>query len=213
MNTNDFQPEADFPEPSDPAAAATEATDAPPPPSDPAPGAEAPSPAPASPDAAAASPDADASDDAPAESPDPVSLLQNRLLRLQADFDNFRKRTVREKQDWIALAGKDILSDLLPVLDNFERGLSAAADTPPAVLDGFSQIHAQLLAVLKKAGAEPIETDGLPFDPSLHEAISRLPSPTLPEGAILACTRRGWLLGGKLLRPAQVVVSAGPADS
>ena len=205
MNTNDFQPEADFPESSDPAAAAPEATDAPPPPADPAPGAEAPAPSPAS-------PDADASDDAPAESPDPVSLLQNRLLRLQADFDNFRKRTAREKQDWIALAGKDILSDLLPVLDNFERGLASAADTPPAVLDGFSQIHAQLLAVLKKAGAEPIETDGRPFDPALHEAISRLPSPTLPEGDVLACTRRGWLLGGKLLRPAQVVVSAGPAD-
>ena len=160
---------------------------------------EAPSPSPAT--EAAAEP-----------SPSPEEVLKDRLLRLQADFDNYRKRIDREKKDWAAFANEKLVLEILPVLDHFELGLADAAKNgaPAAFTDGFQLISSQLRSVLEKAGVQPIDAAGAAFDPNLHEAITHLPSSDVPEGHVAAQTRRGYKLGEKLLRPAQVVVSSGP---
>lgn len=147
--------------------------------------------------------------------PSETDILKDRLLRLQADFDNYKKRQIRERQDWIASANADILRELLPVLDNFERGIQSAAAKPEnqAILEGFSMIFGQLKALLGKFGVAEVPTDGQPFDPTLHEAITTMPSADIPEGHIVTAARRGYTLAGKLLRAAQVVVSSGPADA
>ena len=178
-----------------------------PPAAEPAPDA-APSPADAPPPPPA---DASSPDSVPATSPD--SPLQTQLLRLQADFDNFRKRTAREKLDWAAYANEKLVLEILPVLDHFELGLADGAKNgaPESVVEGFRLIFGQLRGVLEKAGVQPIDAHGADFDPNLHEAITHLPSPDVPEGRVAAQTRRGYKLGDKLLRPAQVVVSSGPA--
>ena len=143
--------------------------------------------------------------------PSPEQVLKDRLLRLQADFDNYKKRQLRDRQDWIASANADILKELLPVVDNFERGLASASaqGEEKAILDGFSLISGQLKGVLAKAGVAEIPTEGQPFDPSLHEALTTMPSADVPEGHIVTAPRKGYTLNGKLLRAAQVVVSSG----
>ena len=170
-------------------------------------------------DAAAEIPAEAAPAEAPAEAaagtdaPAPEDVLKDRLLRLQADFDNYKKRQARERQDWIAGAAKDVVAELLPVLDNFERGLqSAGADSAnKALLDGFTMIYTQLRNALQKAGLAEIPAEGLAFDTAVHDAVTTMPSADVPEGHVAAVARRGYTLNGKLLRPAQVVVSSGPA--
>lgn len=145
--------------------------------------------------------------------PSAEEVLRDRLLRLQADFENYRKRMDREKKDWIAFAGEKIILDLLPVLDHFELGLadSAKNGAPAAFTEGFQLVCGQLRTALEKAGVQAIDAEGAVFDPKLHEAITHLPSEQVPEGQVVAQTRRGYKLGDKLLRAAQVVVSSGPA--
>ena len=157
---------------------------------------------------------APAAEPAPAEpQPSPEEVLKDRLLRLQADFDNYRKRMDREKKDWIAFASEKLVLELLPVLDHFELGLadSAKNGAPAAIQEGFQLVCNQFRAALEKAGVQAINAEGQAFDPNLHEAITHLPSDTVPEGQVSAQTRRGYKLGDKLLRAAQVVVSSGPA--
>ena len=158
---------------------------------------------------------------APAESaaaaepqPSPEAVLQDRLLRLQADFENYRKRMDREKKDWIAFANEKLVLELLPVLDHFELGLADGAKNgaPAAFVEGFQLICNQLRAALEKAGVQAIDAEGAAFDPHVHEAITHLPSDDVPADHVVAQTRRGYKLGDKLLRAAQVVVSSGPAD-
>ena len=143
----------------------------------------------------------------------PEEILQDRLLRLQADFENYRKRMDREKKDWIAFAGEKLILEMLPVLDHFELGLadSAKSGAPAAFTAGFQLVCNQFRAALEKAGVQAIDAEGAAFDPNLHEAITHLPSDTVPEGHVATQTRRGYKLGDKLLRAAQVVVSSGPA--
>lgn len=164
---------------------------------------------------------ADAPPPAPAEAvpaaepqPSPEEVLKDRLLRLQADFDNYRKRMDREKKDWIAFASEKLVLELLPVLDHFELGLadSAKNDAPAAFVEGFQLVCNQLRAALEKAGVQAIDAEGAAFDPHVHEAITHLPSDDVPADHVVAQTRRGYKLGDKLLRAAQVVVSSGPAD-
>jgi len=144
---------------------------------------------------------------------EPPEPLQHQLLRLQADFDNFRKRIARERKDWIAAANEDLVTELLPVLDHFELGLADGAKNgvPPAMLEGFQLIYNQLMGVLSKAGVEPIDAVGKLFDPHWHEAMMHQPSDTVPAEHVVAQTRRGYKMGDKLLRAAQVLVSSGPA--
>lgn len=151
--------------------------------------------------------------EAPAEEAAPTAeeALRDQLLRLQADFDNYRKRIDRERKDWAVFANEKLLKDLLPALDNFELGLAngVKAKAPEALLEGLRLVKGQLEGALAKSGVTPIDAEGQPFDPNLHEAITHMPSPDVPEGTVLAQTRRGYKMGDKLLRPAQVVVSSG----
>ena len=145
---------------------------------------------------------------------DPAKELQEQLLRLRADFENFRKRTRKEKEEWTQRSLEHVFEDLLTVLDHFELGIKNAEDmkVTPEVVQGFSMVQHQLKSILGKWGLSAVDADGQKFDPSLHEAISQVPSPEIPADHVLAMTRRGYKLGERLLRPAQVVVSQGPPE-
>lgn len=137
--------------------------------------------------------------------------LQDRLLRLQADFDNYRKRVVREKEAIWQRANAELIEDVLPALDHMELALKAADehDAPEAFTEGFRLVLEQMVAGLKKHGLDPMGCDGAEFDPNLHEAIAHTPSDDVAENHVIVTTRRGYLLGERLLRAAQVVVSSG----
>jgi molecular chaperone GrpE len=160
-----------------------------------------------------AAPDEAAGEDGgePDDAPSPEDVLKDRLLRLQADFDNYRKRIDRERKDWAVFANEKLLKDLLPALDSFDLGLANGekAGAPAALLEGLRLVQGQFESALAKSDITPIDAGGLPFDPNLHEAITHMPSATVPEGTVIAQTRRGWKMGDKLLRAAQVVVSSG----
>jgi len=148
--------------------------------------------------------------------PSEADVLKDRMLRLQADFDNYRKRSARERSEWQAFATEQLIKDILPVVDHYELGLATAEknQTSAAVLDGLKLVYEQLLGVLKKHGVAPLSAaPGTPFDPHIHEAISHLPSAEHPSDVIIAETRRGYKLGDKMIRPLQVVVSSGSADA
>lgn len=138
-------------------------------------------------------------------------------LRVTADFDNFRKRAARERQEAIAYANQELLQKLLPVLDTFEAAATAAgkaqSDDAKAIQAGVLMIHQQLKNVLTQAGLEEINALGTAFDPTVHEAISQMESPDQPEGNVLHQTRRGYRLNGRLLRPASVVVAKAPTPT
>lgn len=149
---------------------------------------------------------------------EPELLQENldvRLLRLQADFENFRKRVVRERAELFKRANEDLIFELLAVLDNMERALSAADEhgVSKAFSDGFKAVMEQMLSVLGKFGVEQIQTAGKTFDPAEHEAVAHLPSAEVPDGGLIEETRRGYRLAGRLLRAAQVVVSSGKSGS
>jgi molecular chaperone GrpE len=136
----------------------------------------------------------------------------DRYVRTMADLDNFRRRTVREKEELRQFAASRVLEDLLPVLDNLSLGLTAAKQ-PGADLKtltgGVDMVLQQLKAALASHGLKEISPAGQPFDPHLHEAISHQPSAEVPEEHVLAVVRTGFALNGRLLRPAAVVVSSG----
>ncbi len=135
------------------------------------------------------------------------------LQRVAADFDNYRKRTVREQESLVARAHERLVAKLLPVLDNLERALDAAAQHEEIKLEeGVRLVHRELRQVLAKEGLVAVETDGK-FDPHEHEALLTQPSEA-EEGAILEVIQKGYRLGDRVLRPARVVVSAGghPGD-
>jgi molecular chaperone GrpE len=150
--------------------------------------------------------------DKAADQVEKLAQLQDRLLRFQADFDNFRKRTLREKNELFDSANQALMLELLPVLDHLQLGIQAASahQTDPAFREGLTMIFDQLMGVLSKFGLSPMETDNQVFDPNRFEAVNTLPSATEPEGTVLALVRRGYMLRNKLLRPAQVIVSSGP---
>ncbi len=136
--------------------------------------------------------------------------LQLQLMRLKADFDNFRKRQVRERAEWIVRANEDLFLEMLPVIDHFEMGLKSAEDhqTDCSVTEGFKLVYDQLIDMLNKFNVTPIDAVGQPFDPHHHEALTHMPSEE-PAETVVQEVRRGYLLGEKLLRAAQVVVSSG----
>ena len=142
--------------------------------------------------------------------------LENRMLRLQADFDNFRKRVMRERSEIYKRANEELMAELLNVLDHLQMALEAAVthDAPKAFVEGFQSVSDQLSGALTKFGLEPVDATGKQFDPNEQEAVSHIPSDAVPENAVITQTRRGYRLAGRLLRPAQVVVSSGkPADA
>lgn len=138
-----------------------------------------------------------------------------RLLRTTADFDNFKKRAARERQDAIKFANESLMQKLIPVLDNFEMALAVAQSSSAAgsqsLSEGVTMIHSQLRQALADAGLEElIATDQL-FDPNLHEAVSQQESSEVAEGQVLQQLRKGYKLRDRLLRPATVIVAKAPA--
>jgi len=131
------------------------------------------------------------------------------LLRLQADFDNYRKRSQKEKTELIKYASERIVEDLLPVLDNFERAASAAKVNPDfaAFSKGVDMIFRQLQTALYKEGLKAMEAIGQPFDPNLHEAVLRVASEEHPENTVVEELQKGYYLKEKVLRPCMVKVS------
>lgn len=131
-------------------------------------------------------------------------------LRTAAEMENLRKRTAREREDAIRYANQRLLEELLPVIDNFEMGMLAAAqDTSSMIYIGMDMVRKQLNEFLSNLGVEEIPVTGQ-FNPNLHDAVSEEPSNT-PEGEIIRVTRRGYKLRDRLLRPASVVVAAAQA--
>ena len=155
--------------------------------------------------------ESESKDDAVAEKPaEPISPdWKGMYARMTADFDNFRKRTAREREDLFKSAAADILKDVLPTVDNLALALEKAADKDDPFVKGVKLVYDGLLKVLADHGATPIDSLGEPLDTNFHEAVATLPSPEVPEGHVMNEVKRGWLLNGKLLRVAQVVVSAG----
>ena len=137
--------------------------------------------------------------------------LNDRHLRLNAEYDNYRKRTSKEKADMIKTAGEKIISDILPVVDNFERALENMKEGTDvnALKEGVELILKQLMGMMKNYGVEQIKTENADFDTDLHEAIAQFPAPT-PEqkNKIIDCTTKGYTMHGKVIRHAKVVVGA-----
>jgi molecular chaperone GrpE len=134
--------------------------------------------------------------------------LRDQLLRKAADFDNYRKRVDRERREMVELAAQDLLLELLPVLDDFERALSA--DVGPGAesyRNGVELIYKQLQDLLKKRGVTAIEAVGTDFDPHVHQAVVQEPSTSHRDGEVIAELRRGYRLGDRLLRAAMVKVA------
>jgi molecular chaperone GrpE len=134
----------------------------------------------------------------------------DRLLRTAADFENFKKRAAREREQYVARAGENVLRDILPALDNMDRAMrhkDAAAD-PSALVEGLAMIHKQFIDALARHGVTPFDAVGQKFDPALHEAIQQATSPDHAPGTVVSEFARGYMMGGKLLRPALVVVAA-----
>jgi molecular chaperone GrpE len=134
--------------------------------------------------------------------------LQDRLLRAAAEFDNYRKRTDRERRELSEAVAADLIRDLLPVIDDLERALDAAAASPDEALrSGVELIRGQLLEAIRRRGAEPFASVGRDFDPSWHEALASEPAEGRRDGEIVEEIRRGYHLGTRLLRPALVKVA------
>jgi molecular chaperone GrpE len=156
-----------------------------------------------------------------ASSPDQLESLrrelqdkQDRLLRALAETDNVRRRAQRDREDYVKYANESLLRDLVPVLDNLDRALTAgrAAAAAAGVVEGVELIQRELLRVLEKAGLSRYSAVGQPFDPARHEAIARVVSGEAPPDTVVHETAPGYLLHGRVLRPAMVAVAAAPDE-
>jgi molecular chaperone GrpE len=134
--------------------------------------------------------------------------LLDRLLRSAAEFDNYRKRTERERREIYDNAAADLFRDLLPIVDDLERALDAAAHTGDRALrDGVELIHKALIELLRRRNVEPFQAIGEPFDPIWHDAVAAEPANGRPDGEVIGEARRGYKIGDRLLRPAMVRVA------
>jgi molecular chaperone GrpE len=131
------------------------------------------------------------------------------LLRRQAEFDNFRKRTEKERSEYVQYAGSEIVREMLPVLDDFERALKNDCGSPEYAR-GVEMIYNRMYESLKKLGLEPIDTAGASFDPHLHQAVERVETKDAADGTILGEFQRGYRFKGRLLRPSMVKVAVRP---
>ena len=133
---------------------------------------------------------------------------EERALRLQADFENFRRRTSKEKEELSAVIKQEILKDMLPLLDNFERAMAAETKDAEAFQKGVDMIYTQLQEVMKKNGLEPIETEGQKFDPNFHQAVMRVQNEDLENDDIAQELQKGYMVEGRVIRPSMVQVVA-----
>ena len=145
----------------------------------------------------------------PAETAESVRAeLMDRILRLQADFDNYRRRTRQEQSELSAFVTQNLIKELLPIIDNFERALSSRpTDDPSGFGAGVEMIFRQLYGVLEKQGITTVDAVGSLFDPNRHEAILKDTESDQPEGTVVAELQKGYAVGGKVIRPALVKVA------
>jgi molecular chaperone GrpE len=144
-----------------------------------------------------------------------AAKFKEHYLRAMADLDNFRRRSIRDKEDVLRLATAAVMQDLVPVLDNLRLGLQSALQAHPeakAVIDGFKLVSDQLRSVLAEHGLQEIDPLGQPFDAKFHEAVAQQPNNEVAEGHVLQVLRPGYLLNERLLRAATVTVSSGPKE-
>jgi molecular chaperone GrpE len=138
-----------------------------------------------------------------------------RVLRTTADFENYKKRAAREREEAVKFANESLIKKLVTVLDNFDMALAAAGQQPAeasqSLQTGVAMIHQQLRNVLQEAGLEELDAAGRKFDPNWHEAVSQQDSAEVPEGQVLQQLRKGYKLRDRLIRPATVVVARKPA--
>ncbi len=139
---------------------------------------------------------------------------QDKLLRALAETENVRRRAQRDREDYVKYAAESLLKDLVPVLDNLDRALAAARakDDSAGVVEGVELIQRELLRVLERAGVTRYSAVGQRFDPTRHEAIARIVSPSQPADTVITETAPGYLLHGRVLRPAMVAVAAAPDE-
>ena len=140
-----------------------------------------------------------------------LERFRDLALRSQADFDNYRKRAAREKEDAVKYANSSFLERLIPIIDNFELGLSAArtGNDASSILSGMDMVAKQLVDFLADSGVQAIEAVGEKFDPHAHEAIAQEASAEVEEGRVIRQLRKGYKIKDRLLRPANVIVSKG----
>lgn len=133
---------------------------------------------------------------------------EDRLMRLRADFDNFRRRTRQEKEELSAVVSQGILADLLPLLDNFERALAVETAAEEAFKEGMSMVYNQFVASLQKNGLEPIQAVGEKFDPNFHQAVMRVEDAGQEDDTIIEELQKGYMAHGRVIRPSMVKVVA-----
>lgn len=142
--------------------------------------------------------------------------LNDKYLRLAAEFENYKRLAQRDQREQIRFGNEQILKELLPVVDNMERAIKAAKDNGSggsALVQGVDLTLKQLVGTLAKFGVQPIETVGQPFDPTTHQAVSQIPSEKTPEHHVAEEFQKGYRLHDRILRAAMVSVSSGPAAS
>jgi molecular chaperone GrpE len=146
-----------------------------------------------------------------------LAELSDKYLRLAAEFENFKRRTLRERQELLNYGTENLIKELLGVVDNLERALVHVGDRSQGGIDsenlseGVELTHRSLLQALEKSGVAPVEAQGASFDPKVHEALRQVPSAEHEPGTVLEVYQKGYLLKDRLLRPALVAVS-GPAE-
>lgn len=150
---------------------------------------------------------AKAAESEPASEPD----WKDMYARMLADFDNYRKRVSRDREELVKFAASETVKDMLVTADNLALAISQAKDSEDPFVKGVQLAYESFLKALKDHGAEPFESVGEELDPNRHEAIATLPSEDVEEGRISTEVKKGWMLNGRLLRAAQVVVSSGSA--
>lgn len=151
-----------------------------------------------------------AEQDATVDNLDPVQVEKDKYIRLYSEFDNFRRRTTKERLEWMQTASKDVILNVLPVIDDMERALKSMETSetmPKEAVEGMNLIYKKLYSVLEKNGLKPMNAQGQNFDPELHEAITQFAAPT-PDmvGKVIDEVEKGYLLHDKVIRFAKVVV-------
>lgn len=144
-----------------------------------------------------------------------LDQANDRVLRAQAELENFRKRARRDMDEQRQYATLPLIADLLPAIDNLDRAIEAADKDENArgLVDGVRMVNQHVLSILGQYSCIPIEAAGRPFDPNVHEAIAQEPSAEIPAGNVTRIVRVGYQLHGRVIRPSQVMVSTGPADA
>jgi len=141
---------------------------------------------------------------------DQLQVEKEKYLRLYSEFENFRRRTTKERLEWMQTASKDVILNVLPVIDDMERALKSmetAGDISKSAIEGMELIYKKLYSIMEKTGLKPMNAQGQPFDPELHEAITQFPAPS-PDmvGKVVDEVEKGYLLNDKVIRFAKVVV-------